>query len=157
MKTSEALNEHKHGIMSEAVHELNKENKASDTVRNLHSKSQMQNSEISRQRCFYENSQRHQTLVVTDIRDQEEVHQEPMPLMRSVGDNASHVKLWLCHWVKQRCVRKSLRVRTPKEKLRITQLELAQQRVPSRPLHASNTRAARRSGKAQEYQGLLKS
>ena len=83
MRTSEALDEHKGGVLSKAVHELNKEgNKAADTVRSLEHRLQVQYTEISSQSYDCEHSQRQQEILVADVRDRDEAHQEHLAQMK---------------------------------------------------------------------------
>ena len=74
MTTLEALEEHKHRIICEAVREINKqENEANDTVKNLQKKScRCSTAEISSQSYDYEFSQHHRALLAAEIRDQSE-------------------------------------------------------------------------------------
>ena len=88
MRTSEVLDEHKRGILSEAVRELKKqENIGADTVRGLEHQLQMQHTEISRQSYDYEHSQRQQAHLVAEIRDQDDVHQEHLAQMKRIMGN----------------------------------------------------------------------
>ena len=64
------------------MEELNKEgNKAADTVRNLEHRLQVQYIEISSQSYDYEHSQRQQEVLVAEIRDRDEAHQEHLAQM----------------------------------------------------------------------------